>query len=34
VWSGAAAATVVGPDGAPTGHVTLADLLARGRQAT
>ena len=34
VWSGAAAATVVGPDGAPIGHVTLASLLARGRQAT
>jgi osmoprotectant transport system ATP-binding protein len=34
VWSGAVAATVVGPDGDPIGHVTLASLLARGRQAT
>jgi osmoprotectant transport system ATP-binding protein len=34
VWSGAAAVTVVGPDGAPIGHVTLASILARGRQAT
>ena len=34
VWSGAAAATVVGPDGDPIGHVTLASLLARGRQVT
>jgi osmoprotectant transport system ATP-binding protein len=33
VWSGAAAATVVGPDGDPSGHVTLARILARGRQA-
>jgi len=34
VWSGAAAATVAGPDGEPIGHVTLASILARGRQAT
>jgi osmoprotectant transport system ATP-binding protein len=33
VWSGAAAATVAGPDGDPIGHVTLASILARGRQA-
>jgi osmoprotectant transport system ATP-binding protein len=34
VWRGAAAAMVVGPDGDPMGHVTLARILARGRQAT
>ena len=34
VWNGAAAATVVGPDGDPIGHVTLTRILARGRQAT
>ncbi len=33
VWSGAAAVTIVGPDGGPVGHVTLASLLERGRQA-
>ena len=33
VWRGAAAATIVGPDGGPVGHVTLASLLERGRQA-
>ncbi len=34
VWCGAQAATVVGPDGGSIGHVTLASILARGRQAT
>jgi osmoprotectant transport system ATP-binding protein len=34
VWSGAAAARVVGPDGDSMGQVTLARILARGRQAT
>jgi osmoprotectant transport system ATP-binding protein len=33
VWSGADAATVVAADGNPVGHVTLASLLQRGRQA-
>jgi osmoprotectant transport system ATP-binding protein len=33
VWSGADAATVVGADGNPVGHVTLTSLLQRGRQA-
>ena len=33
VWSGAAAATVIGPDGDAIGHVTLTGILARGRQA-
>jgi osmoprotectant transport system ATP-binding protein len=33
VWSGATAAKVVGPDQAPIGRVTLASILARGRQA-
>jgi osmoprotectant transport system ATP-binding protein len=34
VWCGAAAAMVVGPDGDSMGQVTLARILARGRQAT
>src|SRR5450432_342180 len=33
VWRGAAAATVVNPDGTARGHVTIAGILARGRQA-
>jgi hypothetical protein len=33
VWSGAVAARVIGPDGDVAGHVTLASILARGRQA-
>jgi osmoprotectant transport system ATP-binding protein len=33
VWSGAPAASVIGPDGATIGHLTLAGILARGRQA-
>ena len=32
VWSGATAATVTGPGGAAIGHVTLASILAHGRQ--
>jgi osmoprotectant transport system ATP-binding protein len=32
VWSGATAATVTGPGGGAVGHVTLASILARGRQ--
>jgi len=33
VWRGAAAATVVGADGTPVGHVTVASILAHGRPA-
>ena len=33
VWRGEQVATVVATDGAPVGHVTVADILARGRQA-
>ena len=33
VWRGEAAATVVDADGAPLGHVTVASILAHGRQA-
>jgi len=34
VWGGASAATVIGPDGMAIGHIKLAGILARGRQAT
>ena len=33
VWSGAAEATVMGADGKPAGRLTIAAILARGRQA-
>jgi osmoprotectant transport system ATP-binding protein len=32
VWSGAQAATVIGADGKPAGRLTVAAILARGRQ--
>ena len=31
VWSGAGAAAVLGADGTPSGHLTVAAILARGR---
>jgi osmoprotectant transport system ATP-binding protein len=34
VWRGASAATVIGPDGMAIGHIKLAGILARGRQAS
>ena len=33
VWSGAQAATVIGADGKPAGRLTIAAILAHGRQA-
>ncbi len=33
VWSGARAATVLGPDGTPAGRLSIEDILARGRSA-
>jgi osmoprotectant transport system ATP-binding protein len=33
VWSGAGEATVIGADGKPAGRLTIAAILARGRQA-
>ena len=33
VWQGADTATVIGADGAPSGHLTLAAILAHGRTA-
>jgi osmoprotectant transport system ATP-binding protein len=33
VWSGAGAATVMGEDGKPTGRLTIAGILAHGRQS-
>jgi osmoprotectant transport system ATP-binding protein len=33
VWSGAGEATVMGADGKPSGRLTIAAILARGRQA-